>query len=400
MFFNSATKQMEIFIASEGKFYDLSGNLLGEGTALESISSQESLDETGAVGTGSVSGVSSLSIKTILKSLGMSLTNGVATLKEVVADKINVKLASVENLQMVDKTTGEVYCTWIEDGEWKKTKGECSPTAAIASISDSVQEDNSEIEAIIEQAEQSAQQAAQSAADAQSAAESAQNSANSSAESSGNPAEEQAPQSEKQDKSKEKYLVISSVAPISDISVENGTELSVVGLPGVVRVTLSDSTTQDLAIIWNNGNPTYSATTPGEYNFVGMLTLTKGVENDNNYTANCKVIVKEIIVETSAEESVTESETETENIVEQVIPSVGEAIQETTSGLLNGIWKFLKNLFGSSSKEFSEFISNSFAQSSASLSGAVGNNFKYGISQISIQLQAGREIIQSLFSKK
>jgi hypothetical protein len=25
----------------------------------------------------------------------------------------------------VDKATGEIYCTWIENGEWKKVKGEC-----------------------------------------------------------------------------------------------------------------------------------------------------------------------------------------------------------------------------------------------------------------------------------
>jgi len=34
---------------------------------------------------------------------------------------------------MVDKATGEIYCTWIENGEWQKAKGDCpteSPAAA------------------------------------------------------------------------------------------------------------------------------------------------------------------------------------------------------------------------------------------------------------------------------
>ena len=25
-----------------------------------------------------------------------------------------------------DKATGEIYCTWIENGDWKKVKGDCA----------------------------------------------------------------------------------------------------------------------------------------------------------------------------------------------------------------------------------------------------------------------------------
>jgi len=34
--------------------------------------------------------------------------------------------AATNELEMVDKATGEIYCTWIENGEWMKVKGECA----------------------------------------------------------------------------------------------------------------------------------------------------------------------------------------------------------------------------------------------------------------------------------
>ncbi len=48
----------------------------------------------------------------------------------MIAEKIFVKTARIENariekLEMIDKATGEIYCTWIENGEWQKAKGEC-----------------------------------------------------------------------------------------------------------------------------------------------------------------------------------------------------------------------------------------------------------------------------------
>jgi len=64
-------------------------------------------------------------VKNILKSLGLAIQDGVASLKEVVADRFTTKTARVEQLEMVDKATGEVNCTWIENGVWEKTEGAC-----------------------------------------------------------------------------------------------------------------------------------------------------------------------------------------------------------------------------------------------------------------------------------
>ena len=59
------------------------------------------------------------------------LTGKIITAGEWVFDRITAKTArierleEVERLQMIDKATGEIYCTWIENGEWKKVQGEC-----------------------------------------------------------------------------------------------------------------------------------------------------------------------------------------------------------------------------------------------------------------------------------
>ena len=61
-----------------------------------------------------------LAIKKSLEKLGLFIENGVAKLKVIFAEKIRT-----EKLEMVDQATGEIYCTWIENGEWVKVKGEC-----------------------------------------------------------------------------------------------------------------------------------------------------------------------------------------------------------------------------------------------------------------------------------
>jgi hypothetical protein len=41
-------------------------------------------------------------------------------------DRITTRTARVERLEVVDSKTGDVYCSWLEYGEWKKVQGECS----------------------------------------------------------------------------------------------------------------------------------------------------------------------------------------------------------------------------------------------------------------------------------
>jgi hypothetical protein len=76
-----------------------------------------------------------LAIKKSLEKLGLFVENGIAKVKEIIVEKltaeiivakeIKTKRIITNEIQIVDKATGEIYCTWIENGEWKKVKGEC-----------------------------------------------------------------------------------------------------------------------------------------------------------------------------------------------------------------------------------------------------------------------------------
>lgn len=60
-----------------------------------------------------------------LAGLGIVIRDGVTRISNLAVNKLRAKTARVNNLEMVDKATSNVYCTWIENGEWKKEKGEC-----------------------------------------------------------------------------------------------------------------------------------------------------------------------------------------------------------------------------------------------------------------------------------
>jgi len=82
-------------------------------------------EQSGSTENGSLLDSFTQKVKQALISLGVSIENGIAQVKELVTDKLFAKKARIEKLEMVDKATGEIYCTWVENGEWQKMKGEC-----------------------------------------------------------------------------------------------------------------------------------------------------------------------------------------------------------------------------------------------------------------------------------
>ncbi len=64
-------------------------------------------------------------IKEALSSIGLIVENGIAKVKEIIASRIKVDTAEVGQFQTIDKTTGQTYCIWLENGEWVKVQGEC-----------------------------------------------------------------------------------------------------------------------------------------------------------------------------------------------------------------------------------------------------------------------------------
>jgi len=332
------------------------------------------LDKLGATGTGQISGVESTTISQSLIDLGMTLVDGVATLKEVVADKLTVKIARMEKMEMVDSNTGDVYCTWIASGEWQKVKGACS---TLESKESKVETEQPTPQEPTPAPEQPTPQEPTPAPEQPTPQEPT-------------PAPEQptpqepAPEDKtKKDKKEEiQTFAISSVAPVSDIAVANGTAIGQAGLPASVTVTLSDASTQDLQITWDNGNPTYDPATAGEYIFTGGLTLPEVVSNPNNFSATCKVTVQAPIVqEPEPEES----------------SPIGEVVEEAASALLNGMWEFIKWLVQSSIAAISRIIPDNIKKLSANLSFSITQNVKSDFQQLSLQVKlASRLLIESV----
>ncbi len=152
--------------------------------ALKGVSG--SLSDTGALGTGQVEGVETNSFTTQLKSafvsLGVYIEKGVATVEELVAQKATIKTAKIEGLEMVDKATGEVWCAWISNGEWQKTKGECNAIPTSISTPEqpavSTEQTTEQTQQAVDQAQQVVQQAQEAVQQAQETANQAQQAAN------------------------------------------------------------------------------------------------------------------------------------------------------------------------------------------------------------------------------
>ncbi|MBN2980357.1 Ig-like domain-containing protein [Cohnella algarum] len=84
---------------------------------------------------------------------------------------------------------------------------------------------------------------------------------------------------------------VESVSGLANIPVANGTELSSVGLPTEVEVTLSNGDTANADVTWDGGSPAYNGNVAGTYAFTGTLTLPEGVSNPDGLTAKVNVVV-------------------------------------------------------------------------------------------------------------
>ncbi|TSD02972.1 MAG: Uncharacterized protein Athens071416_363 [Parcubacteria group bacterium Athens0714_16] len=73
--------------------------------------------------------ISSIILDTVT-GLPKLIVNAILEVKQLIADKIITKTAQIGQLEMIDKVTGEAYCTWIENGEWVKEKGKCGEVSS------------------------------------------------------------------------------------------------------------------------------------------------------------------------------------------------------------------------------------------------------------------------------
>src|SRR5690625_3627618 len=89
---------------------------------------------------------------------------------------------------------------------------------------------------------------------------------------------------------------ITEITDIANIGVINGTEMSDIGLPTKVEVTLNDGNKQNIDVNWDNGNPNYDKSVAGNYVFTGTLDLPTGVVNTNNVEASVTVTVGDLYI--------------------------------------------------------------------------------------------------------
>jgi hypothetical protein len=62
--------------------------------------------------------------------LGDKVSAGASVVKDFLAEKVtavvgNFKKVKTDYMELRDSATGEIYCVSIENGEWKKVRGEC-----------------------------------------------------------------------------------------------------------------------------------------------------------------------------------------------------------------------------------------------------------------------------------
>jgi len=109
------------------------GSLTEDGSLAESDDSQETTGESESTFTDdsaekpTILDQFTLAIKKSLEKLGLFIESGIAKVKQLFAEKVRT-----EKLEMVDQVTGEIYCTWIENGEWIKVRGECGDSISIS----------------------------------------------------------------------------------------------------------------------------------------------------------------------------------------------------------------------------------------------------------------------------
>ncbi len=133
------------------------------------------LSKTGTWGTGAISDVKTETlldkVTNVLFSLGISAKDGVTSITQLAVERFSAKNARVETLEMIDKTTGEIYCTWVENGELIKAKGECGSIEVAIANPQPVGQSIEQAEQIIQQAQQAANNALETTQLAQEAVE-------------------------------------------------------------------------------------------------------------------------------------------------------------------------------------------------------------------------------------
>ncbi|MDP3882634.1 MAG: tail fiber domain-containing protein, partial [Candidatus Staskawiczbacteria bacterium] len=87
---------------------------------------------TGALNSSNATNSITQLLQNLLTNTGITIQNGLVSIKNLAVNTFAVKTARINQIEMVDSVTGEIYCTWIENGEWKRMKGDCSAIGEVS----------------------------------------------------------------------------------------------------------------------------------------------------------------------------------------------------------------------------------------------------------------------------
>lgn len=311
---------------------------------IDSLKVLSGLSSTGTAGDGTVGSTTSNTLidglKKVLADVGIKVNGLVTSVNDLVANKVTTNVARVNGMEMVDKITKDVYCTWVENGVWLKSKGECAAVENAVAVPNTVLPID-QLNAVAEKASDAATQSQQAANSAAQASQSAQQTAQQVEQTATETQEqvEQIQQQATQQAPAQQSLNVNSISAISPINVTFGASAASISLPSTINVTLSDNSIQIMNISWNGGTPTYDGNVPGTYSFAGTLVLPDGVTNTGNVGATVDVTVP--------------------------AQSIIDVVQEGTSSVINGagnliggifnIFKWAGSLLGSASNAATSF---------------------------------------------
>lgn len=101
-------------------YFEVWANLIEESVSTTASSENTSSDLT--VKENGSGQIVQIDVKAELVNLGL-IVNEYGVLE---VETLKAKKVVTDEFELRDKATGEIYCTWIENGEWVKIKGECS----------------------------------------------------------------------------------------------------------------------------------------------------------------------------------------------------------------------------------------------------------------------------------
>ncbi|TSC93808.1 MAG: hypothetical protein CEN87_758, partial [Parcubacteria group bacterium Licking1014_1] len=304
---------------------------------------------TGAWGSGTVEGVGTETfldkVKNTLFSLGISIKDEVVSIANLAVKRSDTEVARIKKMEMVDSETGDVYCSWIANGEWQKAKGDCltsgvkqvpetitpdvftstsgvTPTTGVTStetsgVSSLTPEVTAQAQQIIQQAQQAANNALETAENAQQAVQ------------------EQVQQ------------VVQQAAEAANKSATKAAKAAVNDVKEQIKEEVKEEMKEEI-------KQEEQAAEEADQQAAEEAAAQAAAEQTAQEAA--RQAAEQAVAEKAAAEQAAREEA-----------SIGNIIQESAAGLLNSMWEFLKGIINITTAGLAQILPNLMQSLSASI---------------------------------